>query len=32
VNWRARRAKEKFYYKNIRLVMAQANEAGLIED
>jgi hypothetical protein len=32
VNWRARRAKEKFYYKKIRLVMAQATEAGLIED
>ena len=32
VNWRARRAKEKFYYKKIRLVMTQANEAGLIED
>ena len=32
VNWRARRAKEKFYYQKIRLVMAQATEAGLIED
>ena len=32
VNWRARRAKEKFYYKKIRLVMAQAREAGLIQD
>ena len=32
VNWRARRAKEKFYYKKIRLVMAQAKEAGLIQD
>ena len=31
VSWRARRAKEKFYYKKIRLVMAQAREAGLIE-
>ena len=32
VNWRARRAKEKFYYKKIRMLMAQAKEAGLIED
>lgn len=32
VNWRARRAKEKFYYKKIRMLMAQAREAGLIED
>ena len=32
VNWRARRAKEKFYYQKIRLVTAQAREAGLIED
>ena len=32
VNWRARRAKEKLYYKQIRMVMAQAREAGLIED
>ena len=32
VNWRARRAKEKFYYKKIRMVMAQAIEAGLIKD
>ena len=32
VNWRARRAKEKGYYQKIRLVMAQATEAGLIED
>ena len=31
VNWRARRAKEKLYYQKIRLVMAQAKEAGLIE-
>jgi len=32
INWRARRAKEKFYYKRIRMVMAKAREAGLIED
>ena len=32
VNWRARREKEKVYYKKIRMVMAQAREAGLIED
>jgi len=32
VNWRARRKKEKGYYHKIRLVMAQAREAGLIED
>ena len=32
VNWRARRAKEKFYYKKIRMLMAQAREAGLIQD
>jgi len=32
VNWRARRAKEKFYYKKIRMLMVQAIEAGLIED
>ena len=31
INWRARRAKEKFYYKKIRVVMAQATEAGLIK-
>ena len=32
VNWRERREKEKAYYKQIRLVMAQAREAGLIEE
>ena len=32
VNWRERRAKEKFYYKRIRMVIAQARDAGLIED
>jgi hypothetical protein len=32
VNWRARRAKEKLYYKKIRMLIAQAREAGLIED
>ena len=32
VNWRARREKEKGYYQKIRLVMAQARAAGLIED
>ena len=32
VNWRARREKEKVYYKKIRMVMAQAREAGLIEE
>lgn len=31
VSWRERRAKEKFYYKKIRLAMTQAREAGLIE-
>ena len=30
VNWRARRAKEKLYYKQIRMVMAQAREAGFL--
>ena len=32
VNWRERRAKEKAYFSQIRMVMAQAREAGLIED
>ena len=32
VNWRARREKEKAYFRQIRMVMAQAREAGLIED
>ena len=32
VNWRARREKEKAYFRQIRMVMAQAKEAGLIED
>jgi hypothetical protein len=32
VNWRARREKEKSYFRQIRMVMAQAREAGLIED
>ena len=32
LNWRVRRAKEKFYYKKIRMLMAQAREAGLIKD
>ena len=29
VNWRARREKEKAYFRQIRMVMAQATEAGL---
>jgi hypothetical protein len=32
INWRARREKEKAYFRQIRMVMAQAREAGLIED
>ncbi len=32
VNWRARREKEKFYFMQIRMLMAQAKEAGLIEE
>lgn len=32
VNWRARREKEKAYFRQIRMLMAQAIEAGLIED
>jgi len=32
VNWRARREKEKAYFRQIRMVMARAREAGLIED
>jgi hypothetical protein len=32
VNWRERREKEKAYFRQIRMVMAQAREAGLIED
>jgi hypothetical protein len=32
VNWRERRAKEKAYFTQIRMVMAQAREAGLIQD
>ena len=32
VNWRARRAKEKVYFREIRRIMREAKEAGLIED
>ena len=32
VNWRARREKEKAYFRQIRMVMRQARKAGLIED
>mgnify|MGYP003968645021 CR=1 FL=1 len=32
VNWRERREKEKAYFRQIRMVMAQAIEAGLIKD
>ena len=32
VNWRARREKEKAYFRQIRMVMAQAREGGMIED
>ena len=32
VNWRALRAKEKFYYKQIRMLISQARETGLIQD
>ena len=32
VNWRERRAKEKAYFRQIRMVMWQARQAGLIED
>ena len=32
VNWREHRSKEKAYFRQIRIVMRQAREAGLIED
>ena len=32
VNWRERRAKEKAYFRQIRMVIRQARVAGLIED
>ena len=32
VNWRERREKEKAYFRQIRMVMRQAKEAGLIEE
>ena len=32
VNWRARRAKEKAYFRQIRMVIRQARVAGLIDD
>ena len=32
VDWRERRAKEKAYFRQIRMVMRQAREAGLIQD
>ena len=30
-NWRSRREKEKAYFRQIRMVMAQAKEAGFIQ-
>ena len=32
VNWRERREKEKAYFRQIRMVMRQARETGLIQD
>ena len=32
VNWRERRAKEKVYFREIRRIMREAKEAGLIQD
>ena len=32
VDWRERRAKEKACFRQIRMVMRQAREAGLIQD
>jgi len=32
VNWREHRAREKFYFSEIRRIMREAEEAGLIQD
>ena len=32
VNWRARREREKYYFREIRRIMREAEEAGLIPD
>ena len=32
VNWREHRAREKFYFSEIRRIMREAKEAGLIQD
>ena len=32
VNWREHRAREKFYFSEIRRIMREAEEAGLIPD
>ena len=32
VNWRARREREKYYFREIRRIMRKAEEAGLIQD
>ena len=31
VNWRARREREKYYFREIRRIMREAKEAGLIQ-
>ena len=31
VNWRARREREKYYFREIRRIMREAEEAGLIQ-
>ena len=32
VNWREHRAREKFYFSEIRRIMREAEEAGVIQD
>ena len=32
VNWRARREREKYYFREIRRIMRETEEAGLIQD
>ena len=32
VNWRERREREKYYFREIRRIMREAEEAGLIQD
>ena len=32
INWRARREREKYYFREIRRIMREAEEAGLIQD